>query len=219
MKHPDPCGAVVKNRLSMQETQEIQVQTLGWADPLEEKMATHSSILAWKIPWTKEPGGLQSIDLGRVRHDSVTNTFPFLFFSLCVAVVQSLSYVLLFVTAWTAACQTSLSFTISWSLLKLMSVESMMPSNHLILCGPLFLLPLIFPSIRVFSNESALCIRWPKYWSFSFSISPSNEYSGLISFRKFLEVDLINTSKDLNNFKSPDSYGQIPLKKKIYVSM
>ena len=87
------------------------------------------------------------------------------------------------VTPWTAACQTSLSFTISWSLLKLMSIKSVMPSNHLILCCPLFLLLSIFPSIRVFSNESVLPIRWPNYWSFSFSISPSNEYSGLISFR------------------------------------
>ena len=85
--------------------------------------------------------------------------------------------------AWTAACQPSLSFTFSWSLLKLISVESVMPSKHLILCRPLLLLPSIFPSIRVFSNESALHIRWSKYWSFSFSISPSNEYSGLISFR------------------------------------
>ena len=85
-------------------------------------------------------------------------------------------------TPWTVACQASLSFTISWSLLKFMSIESMMPSNHLILCHPL-LLPSIFPSIRVFSSESALHIRWPKYWHFSFSISPSNEYSGLISFR------------------------------------
>ena len=83
---------------------------------------------------------------------------------------------------WTAARQASLSITNSWSLLKLMSIESMMPSNHLILCCPLFLPPSIFPSIRVFSNESVLHIRWPKYWSFSFSISPSNEYSGLISF-------------------------------------
>ena len=84
---------------------------------------------------------------------------------------------------WTAACQASLSFTISWSLLKLMSIESVMPSNHLILCHPLLLLPSIFPSIRVFSKELALCIRWPKYWSFSFSISPSSDYLGLISFR------------------------------------
>ena len=84
---------------------------------------------------------------------------------------------------WTAACQASLSITNSWSLLKLMSIELVMPSNHLILSHPLLLPPSIFPSIRVFSNESALGIRWPKYWSFSFSIGPSNEYSGLISFR------------------------------------
>ena len=84
---------------------------------------------------------------------------------------------------WTAARQASLSFTISQSLLKLMSIESVMPSNHLVLCHPLHLLLLVFPNIRIFSNESALCLRWPKYWSFSFSISPSNEYSGLISFR------------------------------------
>ena len=86
-------------------------------------------------------------------------------------------------TPWTAAHQASLTFTTSQNLLKLMSIESMMPSNHLILCHPLLLLPSIFPSIRVFSSESALPIRWPKYWSFSFSISPPNEYSGSISFR------------------------------------
>ena len=100
-----------------------------------------------------------------------------------VVVVQALSDVRLFVTPWTAACQASLSFPISWSLLKCMSIESVMPSNHLILCCLLLFLPSIFPSIRVFSNESDLRIRWPKYWSFSFSISTSNEYSGLISFR------------------------------------
>ena len=98
------------------------------------------------------------------------------------AVFQLLSHVWLFVTPWTATCQASLSFTISQSLPKLMSIESVIPSNHLILCHPLLLLPSIFPSIRVFSNESALRMSWPKYWSFSFSISPSNEYSGLISF-------------------------------------
>ena len=86
-------------------------------------------------------------------------------------------------TPWTAACQDYLSIANSQSLLKLMSIESVIPSNHLILCRPLLLLPSIFPSIRVFSNESVLSIRWPKYWSFSFKISPSNEYSGLISFR------------------------------------
>ena len=97
--------------------------------------------------------------------------------------VQLLSRVWLFVTPWTAAHQASLSITNSQSSPKLMSIESMTPSNHLILCHPPILLPSIFPSIRVFSNKSVLCIRWPKYLSFSFSISPSNEYSGLISFR------------------------------------
>ena len=97
--------------------------------------------------------------------------------------VESLSRVWLFATPWTAACQTSLSITNSWSLLKLMSIEIVTPTNHLILCHPLLLPPSIFPSIMVFSNESALCLRWPKYWSFSFSISPSNEHSGLISLR------------------------------------
>ena len=105
------------------------------------------------------------------------------YFSLRLTVVQSLSHVWLFVTLWAAARQASLSFTSYGSLLKPMSIELMMPSNHLILCCPLLLLPSIFLSIRVFSNESALHIRWSKYWSFSFSISPSNEYSGLISFR------------------------------------
>ena len=98
-------------------------------------------------------------------------------------VVQSLSRVQLFVTPWTAAHQASLSITNSRSLLRLVSLESVMPSNHLILCRPLLLLPSIFLSSRVFSNESALHIRWPKYWRFSFSISPSNEYLGLNSFR------------------------------------
>ena len=107
---------------------------------------------------------ISSIISVSVQFSSVTQSYPTL------------------VTPWTAACQASLSITNSWSLLKLMSIESVMPFNHLILCYPLLLLPSIFPSIRVFSNESVLCIRWPKYWSFSF-ISPSNEYSGLISFR------------------------------------
>ena len=97
--------------------------------------------------------------------------------------VQSLSCVRLFATPWTVACQASLSITNSQSSSKLISFESVMPSNQLILCGPLLLLPSIFPSIKVFSNESGLRIRWPKYWSFSFSISPSNEHPGLISFR------------------------------------
>ena len=97
--------------------------------------------------------------------------------------VQWLSHVQLFVTPWTATRQASLSITNSWSLLKLIFIESVMPSNHLILCCPLLFLPSVFPSIRVFSNESVLRITWPKYWSFSFNISPSNEYSGLVSFK------------------------------------
>ena len=100
-----------------------------------------------------------------------------------VVVVQSLSHVRYFATPWTSACQGSLSITNSRSLYKLMSTESVIPFNHLILCRPLLILPSIFPSIKVFSNESVLHTRWPKYWNFSFSISPSNEYSGLISFR------------------------------------
>ena len=102
---------------------------------------------------------------------------------LILSSVQLLSHVQLFAAPWTAARQASLSITNSQSLLKLMSIKSAMPSNNLTLCHPLLFLPSIFPRIRVFSKEAVLCIRWPKYWSFSFSISPSNEYSGLISFR------------------------------------
>ena len=110
--------------------------------------------------------------------ESFFTTYPFQFSS-----IQSLSLVRLFANPWTAACQASLSVTSSQSLLKLMSIKSVMPSHPLILCQPLLLPPSICPSIRVFSNESVLCIRWPNYWSFSFNISPSNEYLGLISFR------------------------------------
>ena len=115
--------------------------------------------------------------------ESKGDSMIFSFFIVFFVVVQLLSCVRLFATPRTASHQASLSFTVSWSLLKLMSIVSMIPSNYLILCHRFLLLPSIFPSIRVFSNELALCIRWPKYWSFSFSISPSNEYSGLISFR------------------------------------
>ena len=115
--------------------------------------------------------------------ESKGDSMIFSFFIVFFVVVQLLSCFRLFVTPRTASHQASLSFTVSWSLLKLMSIVSMIPSNYLILCHRFLLLPSIFPSIRVFSNELALCIRWPKYWSFSFSISPSNEYSGLISFR------------------------------------
>ena len=123
--------------------------------------------------------------------------------------VQSLGHLRLFVTPWTAACQASLSITNSWSLLKLTSIESLMPSKHLILCHLLLLLSSIFPSIRVFSNKSVLRIRWPKYWSFSFSISPFNEYSGLISFRidwlGLLAVQGTQESSPTPQFKSINS--------------
>ena len=118
--------------------------------------------------------------------------------------VQSLNYVWLFVTPWTAAHQASLSITNSRSLLKLMSIESLMPSNHLILCHPLLLLPSIFPSIRVFSNESILHVRWPKYWSFSFNISPSTEHPGLISFRVDW-LDLLAVQGTLKSLLPPNS--------------
>ena len=104
-------------------------------------------------------------------------------FCYTISSVYSVSHVHFFATPWPTAHQASLSITNSRSLLKLMSIKSLMPSNRFIFCHPLLLLPSIFPSIRVFSNESALCIRWPKYWSFSFSISPAKEHSGLISFR------------------------------------
>ena len=123
-------------------------------------------------PWRVEMISTAQIKLARLR--DITCLF---------SSVQSLSRVRLFVTPWIAARQASLSITNSRSLLKLMPIESVMPSSHLILCRPLLLLPLIPPSIRVFSSESTLCMRWPKYWSFSFSISPSNEHPGLISFR------------------------------------
>ena len=119
----------------------------------------------------------QKISKDLVERNSITNQLD-LNDSYRIVVAQLLSHVWLFSTPWTEACQASLFFTISQRLFKLMSIESVMPSNHFILCHPLLLLPSIFPSIRVFSNESALSIKWPKYWSFSFSISLSNEYSG-----------------------------------------
>ena len=134
-------------------------------------------------------------------------------------VVQLLSRVWLFATPWTAACQASLSFTISQSLLKLVSIESVMPSNHLVLCCPLLLLPSIFPSIRVFSNELALHIRWPKYWSFSFIISPSNEYSGLISLRiDWFDLAFQGTLKSLlqhHSSKATNSCRTLVLRRRI----
>ena len=137
--------------------------------PLIRPKITSKDVFHWL--WYLENGGHEWIGLGRILLEAL---FP---------LVQSLSRVRLFATPWIAERQASLSITNSRSPPKLISIESVMPSNHLILCCPLLLLASIFPSIRVFSNESALCIRWPKYWSFSFSISPSNEHPGLISFR------------------------------------
>ena len=137
--------------------------------------------------------------LWRLESRSNPNTSQKASTYLVLHVVQFLSHVQQFVTLWTAAHQASPSFTISWNLLKLMSIESVMPSNHLILCHPLLLLPSIFPSIRVFSSESVLHIRWPKYGSFSFSISPSNEYSQLISF-KIDWFDLLTVQETLKSF-------------------
>ena len=127
---------------------------------------------------------------GSIYVNATLSICPTLSYIFCVfissvqfSLFQSLSCVQLFVTPWTTARQASLSITNSQSLLKLMSIDLVMPANHLIFCRPLLLLPSIFPSIRVFSNESALCIRWPKYYTFGFNISPSNEHQGLISFR------------------------------------
>ena len=131
--------------------------------------------------------------------------------------VQLPSHVRLLATPWTAARQASLSITNSQSLLKLMSIKSVMPSNHPILCRPLLLLPSVFPSIRVFSNESVLCIRWPKYWSFSFSISPSNEYSGLISFRiDWFDLLAVQSAFSAGDLGSIPGLGRFPGKGKGY---
>ena len=161
----------VKRPPAMQET---QVRSLGWEPPWrEEGMETHSSMLAWEIPWAEEPGyspwGHRESDMTErlSTHMQEVNYLKNQFSS----VPQSCPT---FVTPWTAGPQASLSITNFWSLFKLTSIESVMPSNQLILCCPLLLLPSIFPSIRVFSNESLLRIRWPKYWSFSFSISTFN---------------------------------------------
>ena len=133
----------------------------------------------------------------------------------CRCLVAQSCRVWVFATPWTAAGQASLSFTTSWSLLKLMAIESMMPSNYLILYHPLLVLPSIFLGTRVFSNKLALCIRWPKYWSFSFSISPSNEHSGLISLQSYQEsspapqFESINSSAHYAKWNNPDREKQM----------
>ena len=256
----------VKNLPTMQES---WILSLGWEDPLEEDMATHSSILSWKIPldrgawqdtvhgvaksqthdWaTSTAAAAAATSLSRVQlcatpemaahqappslgfsrqehwsglpfhmqfhlwrlHPHELITFHRLHFliqspealgsnmTLQFSSIQLLSHVQLFAIRWIAARQASLSITKFPSSLKLMSIESVMPSSHLILCRPLLLLPPIPPSIRVFSIESTLCIRWPKYWSFSFRITPSNEYPGLISFRMDW-LDLLAVQKTLKS--------------------
>ena len=136
------------------------------------------------MKWPVEPSLIEFVLPNFLSFDDLLciNFASFYFVLIFVVVLQSLSHVPLFMTTWTAACQASLSFTISQSALRLMSIESVMPSNHPILYHLFLLLPSIFPNIKIFSNESVLPNRWPKYWSFSFSISPSNEFSGLISF-------------------------------------
>ena len=151
---------------------ETRVQSLGQEDLLEKEMATHSSVLAWKIRWTEEPGRLQSMGSQRVGPYWVTSLH-----FMMLGKIESRRRRGQQRMRWLGG------ITNSWSLLKLMSIESVMPSNHLILCCPRLLPPSISPSIRVFSNESVLHIRWPKYWNFSISISPPSQYSGLISFR------------------------------------
>ena len=136
------------------------------------------------------------------------NVFVFYIFGSVSVVVQLLSCVQLFATSWTAACQASLSITNSWSSLKLMSIESVMPSSHLILFHPLLLLPPIPPSIRVFSNESTLRTRWPKYWSFSFRFIPSKEHPGLISFRMDL-LDLLAVQGTLKSLSPTPQFKSI----------
>ena len=159
--------------------------------------SVHGILQARIMEWVAMPfsrGSSQPRDWTRISHTGnlilyhwatreLSPYFQCLFSSVQFSSVRSLSQVRLFVTPWIAACQAFLSITICQSSLKLTSIESVMPSSHLILCHPLFLLPPIPPSIRVFSNESTLRIRWPKYWSFSFSIIPSKEHPGLISFR------------------------------------
>ena len=173
-----PGGSVVNNP-SANAGDSCSISGLG-RSPGEE-MANYSRILAWEIPWTEEPGRIQESQTTQQLNNNKKREVPTIC-ALHFSSDQLLRCVELLATPWTAAGQASLSITNSQSLLKLMSTELVMPSNHHILCCPL-LLPSIFPSIKVFTNESAFRIRWPKSWSFSFNISPSNEYSGLISFR------------------------------------
>ena len=172
----DSCYMTFWKRQDCKDSKKLVVAK-GLREGERNEYVEHGILSAWKlfcvIPqwWPHDSMHLSKlIELYNTKSDQFSS-------------VQSLSHVQLFVTALTAACQASLSITNSQSLLKCMSIESVMPPDHLILCCPPLFLPSIFPSIRVFSSESVICIRWPKYWSFNFNISPSNEYSGLISCR------------------------------------
>ena len=192
---PPPLQKIWEAFLEASETAEglgTALKTGGGSESSHSEYWGHSSGRTL-FPWLREqvfaPTTLGRIDVLQVLEEIGSPSLRSLTSSrkdlniLIFSSVQSLSRVQLFATPWTIAHQASLSITNSWNLVKLMSIESVVPSNHFILCHPLFLPPSIFPSIRVFSNQSVLRIRWPKYWSFSFSISPSNEYSGLIFFR------------------------------------
>ena len=163
----------------------------------EHDWATEHTCNVFQWVYNEAQSTLQFMESQRGQHDQGTEQ------RVQFISVQSLSHVQLFASPWTAACQASLSITKSQSLLKLMYIESVMPSSHLILCCPLLLLPSIFPSIRVFSKESVLRVRWPKYWSFSFSISPSNEYSGLISWQSFSSVQFSSVAQSCPTLCDP----------------
>ena len=162
-----------ENLPAKQETQETWVQSLGQEDSLEKEMVTHFSILAWKIPWLEESASLQSNGLYRVRYRWVTKHSTYWMLS---------SVILSCPTLCNPMDHSKPDLPVLHHLLELAKTHAHWVSD-VILCFPLLLLPSVFPSIRVFSNESVICIRWPKYWSFSFSINPSNEHPGLISFR------------------------------------
>ena len=189
--------------------QETRLGSLVWEDPLKKEMATHSGILAWEIPWTEEPGRLQFMGpqesdmtewLSHNIYSSSHWASQLLYWSNKIWTSMKALILLsrVWLSWWTAAHQASLSITNSRSLLKLMSIESVMPSNCLLLSS-------IFPSIRVFSNEYILHIKWPKYWSFSLSINPSNEYSGLISFRVDW-LDLLEVQETLKSLLQHHRY-------------
>ena len=169
------------------------MDSFPYLEPVCCSMSSSNSCFLTCIQISQEAGQLvwyshlfknfpQFVVIHTVKNFGPVHNLSVMIWCSLIFIVQSLRHVQLFVTPWTAACQASLSFTISHSLLKLMSIDLVMASNHLILCHPLLLLPSVFPSIRVFSNESVLLIRWPKYCSFCFSISSFNEYSEMISF-------------------------------------